>query len=280
MNLLNEKITHETFGTGNVVEQDENIITVDFEDGNRKFVYPDAFGKFISLKDEDTAKSLKKVISKIEEEKVEREREEEREQQALARIRQSQAGNRAKRPHIHENAIVFWLDEEEQENVFADWEVSTGTVQSGKNKGQPNRPARLRPNSACLLTERASDIEEKERRILGLYMLTETFSGDVGAHGLVPAHAEYRIELTDEEAENMLFWNYYINKSYPDRMTWNSGKFRYFENIWIAQILKDIIAMKEDEEEIKEAENFLEYYCNLNALDVDDIPEKSGALKQ
>src|SRR5690625_7252228 len=126
MNLLNEKITHETFGTGNVVEQDENIITVDFEDGNRKFVYPDAFGKFISLKDEDTAKSLKKVISKIVEEKVEREREEEREQQALARLRKGKAGNRAKRPHINETAMVFWSVREERDSAFADWEGSRG----------------------------------------------------------------------------------------------------------------------------------------------------------
>jgi len=38
--------------------------------------------------------------------------------------------------------------------------------------------------------------------------------------------------------------------------------------------------MEEDEEQNKEVEHFLEYYCNLNALDVDDTAEKSGALKQ
>ena len=281
LNLINEEITHKTFGEGNIVDQDESFITIDFKEDTKKFVYPDAFGTFITLKDQDTAESLKKVISKMEQEELERKREKEKEQQALEQLRKSQPGKKTKTPKIHESSqIVFWLDEEEQQNVFNDWQVSTGTVQSGKNKGQPNKPARVRPNSASLLTARESDNPEKERRILGLYMVNETFTGNLDDDGMVPAHAEFRIKLTDQEAEKMLFWNYYINKNYPHRMTWNSGKYRYFDNVWTAQILKDIIALKKDEEEIKEAENFLEYFCKMNALDVDNIPEPNGALKQ
>lgn len=78
----------------------------------------------------------------------------------------------------------------------------------------------------------------------------------------------------------MLFWNYYVNKNYPHRTTWNSGKFRYFDNVWTAQILKDIIELKTDEVQIKEAKNFLEYFCQMNALDMENIPEANGALKQ
>ncbi|HLR51741.1 MAG TPA: malate synthase [Candidatus Avamphibacillus sp.] len=281
MNLINEEITHKTFGEGNIVDQDESFITIDFEEDTKKFVYPDAFGKFITLKDPDTAESFKKIISKMEQEELERKREKEKEQHALEQLRKSQPGKRAGKPKIHESSqIVFWLDAEEQQNVFNDWQVSTGTVQSGKNKGQPNKPARVRPNSASLLTARKSDDPEKERRILGLYMVNETFTGELGDDGMVPAHAEFRIKLTDEEAEKMLFWNYYINKNYPHRMTWNSGKYRYFDNVWTAQILKDIIALKTDEKEVKEAENFLEYFCKMNALDMDNIPEANGALKQ
>lgn len=279
MNLINEEITHKVFGEGDIIEQNGSFITIDFNDDVKKFVYPDAFGKFITLKNRDTAESLEKVISKRKTEiiELEKKREEEKERQMLEQQRKEKMKNHK----IHESSqIVFWLDEEEQENVWNDWKVSTGTVQSGKKKGQPNRPARLSLNSAGLLTARESDKQEEARRILGIYMIQEAFTDDLNEDSMVPAHAEFRVKLTDQEADQMLFWNYYINKSYPDRMTWNSGKFRYFENIWIAQILKDIIAMKEDEEEIKEAENFLEYYCNLNALDVDDIPEKSGALKQ
>ena len=96
----------------------------------------------------------------------------------------------------------------------------------------------------------------------------------------MPAHEKYRIKLTEEESEKMLFWNYYINKNYPNRTTWNSGKYRYFDNVWAAQMLKDIIDMRTDPEEVEEAEKFLNYFLQMNALEAEDVTEASGALKQ
>ncbi|WP_432352508.1 malate synthase [Sporosarcina sp. A2] len=278
MNLVNEEITHKVFGEGNIVGHEESIITIEFSTDTKKFVYPDAFENFITLNDSSIAKTLKEVFlkRKIEEELLEKQLEEEKKSLML----EQQLRDKLKNNKIHESSqIAFWLDEENQEGIFSDWQVSTGTVQSGKNEGQPNRVARLRPNSAGLLTVRESDQPEIERRILGLYMVNEMFSGNLGEDGMVPSHEEFRIELTEQEAEKMLFWNYYINKNYPERTSWNSGKFRYFDNVWTAQILKDIIALKTDEQQIVEVEKFLEYFCKMNALDVDNIPEASGPLK-
>ena len=279
MNLINEEITHKVFGEGNIVDHEESIITIDFNEEIKKFVYPDAFRKFITLNDQSTAKIFEEIFLKREkeEEALELKREEEKEEQAL----EQQRKDKLKNHRIHESSqIVFWLDEEEQQNVFVDWQASTGKVQSGENEGQPNRAARLSSNSAGLLTARGTDQPETDRMILGLYMVNETFSDNLSDDGMVPSHAEFRIEFTDQEAEQMLFWNYYINKNYPHRTAWNSGKFRYFDNIWTAQILKDIIALKTEEEQIKEAKNFLEHFCQMNALDMDNIPEANGALKQ
>ncbi len=279
MNLINEEITHEVFGQGNIVEHEGSIVTVAFNQEVKKFVYPDALGKFITLTDEETAESLETFILKKEEEKeaLKKQQEEERERQAFKQQRLADLKNNK----IHESSqIVFWLDEEEKENVFVDWQVSTGEVQSGENKGQPNRAVRLRSNSASLLTSRRADQPETERRIHGLYMVEETFSGNHNDEGIIPSHGNYKIKLTDEEAEKMLFWNYYLNKNHPHRMTWNSGKFRYLDNIWIAQILKDIIELRTDEVQIKEATDFLEYFCQMNALDKNDIPQANGGLKQ
>lgn len=279
MNLINEEITHEVFGKGHIVGHEGSIVTIKFDTDTKKFVYPDALGQFIILKDEETAKSLEKVFVEQEKEKaaLEKVREAERERLALEQQRKDDLKNN----RIHESSqVVFWLDEEELENVFVNWEVTTGEVQSGVNKGQPNRAARLGSNSAGILTSRNTDQEETERKILGIYMVNELFAGTLGKEGIVPAHEEFRIELTDEEAEKMLFWNYYINKNYPHRMTWNSGKFRYVDNIWAAQILKDIIALRTDEEQVQEATRFLEYLCKMNAIDINNIPEAAGALKQ
>lgn len=279
MNLINEEITHKIFGEGNIVDHNDSIITIDFNDDIKAFVYPDAFINFITLNDKDTAKSLQKVLLKkeMEEEALNRKREEEQERRAIEQQRKEMI----KKHGIHESSqIVFWLDEEEQQNVFTDWQVFTGIVQSGKSKGQPNRAVRLSPNSASLLTARASDQSETERRILGLYMVHETFFGTQNENGMVSSHDDFKIELTEQEAEKMLFWNYYINQNYPHRTSWNSGKYRYFDNVWTAQILKDIIALKTDEDEINQIQKFLEYFCKMNALDIDNIPEASGALKQ
>ncbi|MEK4249428.1 malate synthase [Paenibacillus sp. FSL W7-1287] len=277
MNLINKEITHKVFGNGNIVEQNDSVITVHFNDGIKKFVYPDAFETFISLNDQDTAKNLQKIIAEkeIEKQALEKKLKEEIEQQVL----EQQRRDKIKNLKIHESSqIVLWLDEEEQQVVFNDWQVSSGKVQNGANQGQPNKVARLRPNSACLLTARDSDQPETERRILGLYMVTESFVGDELNDGMIPAHAEFRIKLSEQEAATMYFWNYYVNKNFPHRMTWNSGKFRYFDNVWTAQILKDIIASSSDKENIEQAERFLEYFCEMNQLDINNIPDKSGAL--
>lgn len=279
MNLINEEITHKVFGEGNIVDHEESMITIEFDEDIKKFVYPDAFGKFITFNDGNTAKNFKQLFLKreMEEKELEMKREEEKERQAFEQQRMEKLKNH----RIHESSqIVFWLDEEELQNVFVNWQVSAGMIQSGKNKGQPNRTARLGPNSAGLLTKRDAAQRETERLILGLYMVNEAFSGELSDDGMVPSHSEFRIELTNQEAEKMLFWDYYINKNYPHRTAWNSGKFRYFDNVWTAQIIKDIIALKTDEEEIKEAKKFLEHFCEMNALDMDNIPEANGALKQ
>ncbi len=279
MNLINEEITHNVFGEGSIVKHEESVITVDFNNNvSKRFVYPDAFENFLTLNDKSIAKSWEKVFKKKKAEEVilEKKREEEREILVLEQQRREILKNHK----IHESSqIVFWLDKEMQEDDFNNWEVSTGSIQSGKNKGQPNPVPRLRPNSAGLLTIRESDQAETERLILGIFMVAETFAGNIGTDGLVPHHSEFKIKLTDEESAKMPFWNYYKNKNYPDRTSWNSGKFRYFDNIWTAQILKDIIALRTDEEEIKEAEKFLEYFTRINAIDMENIPEPDGALK-
>src|SRR5699024_2836030 len=158
-----------------------------------------------------------------EEAKLEAKREAERQQREAERQRMEMLKNY----NIHESSqIVIWLDEEEQTNVFNEWEVFLGTVQSGKNEGRPNRAPSLRPNSASLLTVRNDDQDETERRIVGLTMVAETFTGDLCEDGIVLPHETYRIALTEEESKQMLFWNYYLNKNYPDRTSWNSGKYR------------------------------------------------------
>ena len=78
----------------------------------------------------------------------------------------------------------------------------------------------------------------------------------------------------------MLFWNYYVNEKYPHRMTWNAGSCRYLDNMTIAQILKDLVKLKRSKKDKEFVQDFLSYFCELNKIDINDIPEPNGALKR
>jgi hypothetical protein len=51
MNILNKQVHHKTFGNGIVIEQDNNHITVKFEERISQFPYPNAFEKFLTAND-------------------------------------------------------------------------------------------------------------------------------------------------------------------------------------------------------------------------------------
>lgn len=282
MNLIDKKVMHKSFGKGNIVDQDDEFVTIDFDKETKKFVFPDAFGKFLKLKDDSAQATLKQAITKFEakQEQLEKEREEEQAQRILEQQRKNELKKLLKNHRLHEKSqLVFWLEDTEEEQAFADWQVFAGEIRSGKNKGNPNKPVRLHQNSLVLLTKRDDEEDENERKIVGLYMVEETFIGRLAEDGLIPAHSELRLKLTGEEAEDMLFWNYYINEKYPHRMTWNTGKYRYFDNIWAAQILRDIVSLKKDPNEKQLAEEFFLHFCKMNQLEPNEIPEPNGALK-
>ena len=52
---------------------------------------------------------------------------------------------------------------------------------------------------------------ERDRRILGVFMVNETFDNKTNVNGYIPAHSKYRLRLSEQEAEKC--WNYYVNKN-------------------------------------------------------------------
>ncbi len=280
MDLANKQVTHKVFGKGKIIKCCDSYIKIDFPSGNKKFVFPDAFETYLTLTDQEAAKMVQKKKEKCE--KEEQKLRELRAEQSKKRQRILAQERRIKKRRSHRihpsSQSVFWCKEQEQDKVFGDWEIFTGTIKSGKKKGQPRRLARINQNSACLLTERSSDVSEKERRILGAFMVDESFDNKLCTDGYIPSHPKYRLRLTERETEKMLFWNYYVNKRYPHRMTWNTGRHRYFDNIWMAQILRDIIALREGSEEQEHVQQFFEYFCKTNRIKVEELPEPNGAL--
>ena len=62
MNLIGIKVKHAVFGTGVITEQMEKCITVEFATKTIKFVYPDAFDKFVKAEDVEIHTSIVKSI--------------------------------------------------------------------------------------------------------------------------------------------------------------------------------------------------------------------------
>jgi len=281
MNLINKEVSHKRFGKGNIVRHNDSFIEIHFATENKKFVFPDAFGEHLMLQDKSAANSLEKIIQEKEREleKVQRAKEEEKDQQRKEQQLRLEHEKLMKNHKLHpESQIVFWCDTEEQSRVFTEWKVFTGVIKSGNNKGKPNKPTRIYPNSVCLLTARDSSMPEKDRRILGAYMVNEDFIGKFCEDGSIPAHSEYRLQLTEQESDRMPFWKYYTNEKFPHKMTWNTGKYRYFDNVWVAQILLDIVSLKSDTQEQELAQNFFEHFCRMNQISEEELPEPNGAL--
>lgn len=281
MNLINKKVTHERFGMGSIVKYNDSSIEIHFASENKKFVFPDVFGKHLKLHDKSDANSLEKIIQKKETERKEEEWKKEEEKKLHRKNQELRWGHEKlmKNHKLHpESQMVFWCDTEEQNSSFSEWKVFSGVIKSGNNKGKPTKPIRLHSNSAVLLTAIDSSMPEKDRRILGVYMVNEDYIGKLCEDGYIPAHSKYRLQLTEQESDQMLFWEYYVNGKFPEKMTWNTGKYRYFDNSWMAQMLLDIVSLKSDPKEREQAQQFFEHFCKMNLITAEELPKPNGAL--
>ncbi|MBT2758481.1 malate synthase [Mesobacillus foraminis] len=281
MNLINKKVTHKRFGMGSIVKQNDSSIEIHFASENKKFVFPDVFGNHLKLHDKSVATSLEKILQKKELERKEEEwkKEEEKKLQRKKQELRLEHEKLMKNHKLHpESQMVFWCDTEEQNSSFSEWKVFSGEIKSGTNKGKSNKPIRLHQNSAVLLTAVDSSMPERDRRILGVYMVNEDFIGKLCEDGYIPAHSIYRLQLTEQESDQMLFWEYYVNGKLPHKMTWNTGKYRYFDNSWMAQILLDIVSLKSDPKEREQAQQFFDHFCKMNRIIAQELPDPNGAL--
>jgi hypothetical protein len=81
MILVNEKVEHIKFGVGIITDEKDNKIWVQFpeETGNKIFLYPDAFEKFLKASnptvENDVLGELQRKQEQLEQERLEREHE-------------------------------------------------------------------------------------------------------------------------------------------------------------------------------------------------------------
>lgn len=258
MQLDGKAISHIKFGEGIVKESRDNYITIVFSHGEKKFLYPKAFHKFLTLKDKNMQTRIDEDLALMQEEELKR----------TARISEQERLKKIQNVRLHpDSQAAFGFVQNEREKVFSSWSVYAGSYQSGSSKGKPKLPVRLKLNSACLLTECAKGISEKRRRIIGVFMPREEFEGSACKDGMIHSHEKYRIKLGDKET--MLFWDYLTEDAKPAK--WGGIEIKYISNITMQQILKDMQQVISDTKRRQEVEEFYEYFCFVNQLEEVEI---------
>lgn len=145
MQLLNLNVKHKAFGKGIITEVNGKYLTIQFEAKIAKFIYPDAFEKFISAEDNTTQAAIMEELA-AEKQAAEEERkaeelrraEEERrraaERQAVSSTKNSKPNIRAKR--VEGKKMVFFVF---QGNTF-DKECKGGYIWAPVSDRAGNKP--------------------------------------------------------------------------------------------------------------------------------------------
>lgn len=262
MNLVNKPVEHEVYGEGTICAYDENVVSVRFGSGVKRFVFPDAFRNYLVLTDKKSRNYVGGILNEIDEEmksKIE---------QSILAAEKKQLLKRL--PTSSTSQAAFGFIENDREKVLDSWTIFAGNYRSGYNRGKPRTPSRISPNSACLLTCRDEDALEEKRYIFGVFMVEEDFFGSECSDGIVPAHNKYRIILNDEESKEFLFWKYFDPGDKGKK--WGSVEVKHFSNSTMATILYDILLTKRNTDEQKLCQEFFDYYCKLNKINKKKIP--------
>lgn len=266
MQLIGQAVKHSAFGKGIVTGLSSDRVTIYFSAGEKRFIYPDAFSKFLTLKNRKMQKKIQDrldEIAAVERTKAEKMQREQEKEYLLRNVKISPCGQ-----------AVFHVAPEQREAVFSAWSISTGRYASGNSKGKLRIPERMKPNSMCLLTECVKGKEE-ERSIIGAFMVQEDFLGSYCQDGMIEAHPDYRLRLPLEY--QLPFWPYVTQQ--PGEKRWGRVVLKYISNKIGERILFDIKELPLDEENKKTAEHFYRYYCKLNLLqpEICDANNKSEA---
>lgn len=254
MKLVGQAITHTRFGNGVIAENADSIITILFQNVEKKFVFPDAFENFLKLKNEKMQSEVDELICENIEEHKKEELKQSKDRECFDRL-----------CSLRVNTIsqaAFCLRENSKEEVFNNWSITSGTYLSGKSKGMLRIPQKMQMNSACLLTECPKGAAEGERRIIGVFMVDGTFDGNLCEDGIITGHDKYRIKL--EDSETLLYWDYFSEEGVSKK--WGNIEVKYFSNVIMQKILIDMQKKISDEARKKNMQEFIEYFEKMNKM--------------
>jgi len=160
------------------------------------------------------------------------------------------------------------------------WNASAGISQNGDGKVKSMSLRNVKANSLAILTTKLPYSKDKDRFIFAVFLIHENYEGNSKNEGYVGANLKYRIQLPLDKATKLKFWDYYFNPNKPEKIVLGSGLHRYFTDNQAAQVLKKICEINKGNSEEEFSKEFLEFYCSIKKLDIDNISTISGALQK
>lgn len=167
-----------------------------------------------------------------------------------------------------------------ESQMLSKWTAYAGHSLTKDGEQKPMKLGKVQVNSLAILTSREPNSPEKDRFVFAVFLVDEAYEGDNRDAGYVTTSSKYRLSLTMEEAKEILFWNYYHNETSPEKPAWGQGLHRYISDMQAASMLKDIVDVKQGQEDEALAQEFLQYFCEINNIDVTELPVLEGALQR
>lgn len=254
--LLGQPVSHISFGKGIITAVSDQIVTISFAQGEKKFLYPQAFTSFLTLKDPQKQREVNAGYNRaLQAEEAKKKQEWEKQERRRQMLTMKIAPN---------SQAAFQICAKDAESIIQGGTVPTGCYLSGYSKGAPRIPNRLKPNSACLLTALPEGGGERDRQVLGAFMVNEDFWGEHCRDGMVKGHERYRLCLP--AGKTLPYWNYFDHGAVLPR--WGNVAFRYFSNSVMQKMLFDMAGLFSGTGQEPAAREFYRYFCEINRLPV------------
>ena len=85
MNLMNCSVKHISWGIGTVTEQKDNYIKIIFGVGEKQFVYPDAFEKFLKCEDTNMQSQIEEELAMKKQQEIQKQQERQQKIEEISR---------------------------------------------------------------------------------------------------------------------------------------------------------------------------------------------------
>ena len=161
-----------------------------------------------------------------------------------------------------------------ESRILLDYKIYAGRDDDGTVRGWSLDKDRL-----VILTTVKPNRSEAERVIFGAFLVERSCDKD-DEEAFATSYPDCRIGLTQEEADEMKYWDYAPGDRPNNTIQWKEGLLRYQTDAVSVTILRDLVRIVErrgNPEQTRRAQGFLNKFLQLIHMREEDIPEKAGA---